>query len=88
MQSRSLVSVNRKSFFGRLFAIPLRILGVLGGIAHACTVCLLADWHRPLRDKVKWTGLHFAGSCKYCGARIYRKPTGRWRRAGKRRDQI
>lgn len=36
--------------------------------------------HEPVRHDVTWDGLHYIGSCSFCGESIRRKSSGKWLR--------
>ncbi|HWU02739.1 MAG TPA: hypothetical protein VN222_08385 [Novosphingobium sp.] len=41
-------------------------------------LCLF-NRHAPHRNRVKWDGLNFVGTCRHCGKPIRRKAHGGWR---------
>jgi hypothetical protein len=40
-------------------------------------LCLF-NRHAPRRSRVKWDGLHFVGSCRFCSKPVRRLDKGRW----------
>ena len=41
-------------------------------------LCLF-NRHAPNRNRVKWDGLHFVSTCRYCSKPVRRLDKGRWR---------
>jgi hypothetical protein len=42
-------------------------------------LCLF-NRHAPSRHRVKWDGLNFVGSCRYCKRQIRKEARGGWRK--------
>jgi len=42
-------------------------------------LCLL-NLHSPVRDRAKWDGKHYTGTCRHCSEAIFRKERGVWKK--------
>lgn len=47
-------------------------------IIRRSVVCRL-DRHRPVRNRVKWDGERYVGTCEECGEPIHRLKRNTWR---------